>query len=62
MDDNPHWKDLIKVKSGLDKGGWFSMEPRGVLGWGLWKDILKEAQQLNQDCNLILGNEERIRF
>ena len=34
MDDNPHWKDLIKVKSGLDEGGWFSMEPRGSFGMG----------------------------
>ena len=25
----PHWKDLIKLKYGLEDGGWFSMEPRG---------------------------------
>ena len=29
---------------------------------GVWKDIRREAQQLKQDCNFILGNGRRIRF
>ena len=29
---------------------------------GLWKDIRKEAQQLKQNCTLMLGEVSRIRF
>ena len=29
---------------------------------GLWKDIRREAQQLKQDCKLMLGDGGRIRF
>ena len=32
------------------------MEPRGSFGVGLWKDIRREAQQLKQDCKLMLGD------
>ena len=62
MEDNPYWKDLIKLKYGLEEGGWFSMEPNGSFGVGLWKDIKREAQQLKQDCKLMLGDGGRIRF
>ena len=47
----PPWKDLIKLKYELEDGGWFSVEPRGSFGVGLWKDIRKEAQQLNKSAN-----------
>ena len=62
VEDNPPWKDLIKLKYGLKDGGWFSVEPRGSFGVGLWKDIRKEAQQLKQKCKLMLGDGGRIRF
>ena len=39
--DNPIWKGLIKLKYGLEDGGWFSKEPKGSFGVGLWKDIRK---------------------
>ena len=29
---------------------------------GLWKDIRREAQQLKQDCKLMLGDGGWIRF
>ena len=48
VEDIPTCKDLIKLKYGLEDGGWFSMELRGSFGVGLWKDIRKEAQQLKQ--------------
>ena len=35
MEDNPSWKDLIKVKNGLEEGGWFLAEPKGSFGVGL---------------------------
>ena len=32
-EDNPPWKNLIKLKYGLEERGWFSAEPKGrVLG------------------------------
>ena len=62
MEDNPLWKDLIKLKCGIEKGGWFSMEPKGSFGVGLWKDFKREAQQLKQDCKLMLGDGDQIKF
>ena len=62
MEDDPPWKDVIKLKYGLEEGGWFSAEPKGSFGVGLWKDIIREAQQLKQDCKLMLGDGGRIRF
>ena len=61
-EDNPPWKKLIKLKYGLEVGEWFSKEPKGSFGVGLWKDIRKEGQQLKHDCKLVLGNRGRIRF
>ena len=62
VEDDPTWKDVIKLKYGLEEGGWFSAKPKGSFGVGLWKDIIREAQQLKQDCKLMLGDGGRIRF
>ena len=35
VEDNPSWKDLIKLKYGLEEGGWFSAKPKGSFGVGL---------------------------
>ena len=43
VEDNPSWKDLIKLKYGLEEKGWFSTEPKGSFRAGLWKDIRREA-------------------
>ena len=43
VEDNPPWKYLIKLKYGLEEGSWFSLEPKGSFGVGLWKDIRSEA-------------------
>ena len=59
---HPHLEGLIKLKYGLEDGGWFSMELRGSFGVGLWKDIRKEAQQLKQKCKIMLGDGSCIRF
>ena len=56
------WKNLTKLKYGLEEGGWFSAKPKVSFGVSLWKDIRREAQQQKQDCKLILGNGDRIRF
>ena len=55
-EDNPPWKNLIKLKYGLEEGGWFSAEPKGSFRVSLWKDIWREAQQLKKDFKLILGD------
>ena len=62
MEDNPSWNDLIKLKYGIEEGGWFSAEPKGSFGVGLWKVIRREAQQLKQNCKLMLGDGGQIRF
>ena len=42
--------------------GWFLVEPKGCFEVSLWKDIRREALQLKEDCKLILGEGDRIRF
>ena len=37
------WKSLIYSKFGKDDLSWWVNTPRGPLGVGLWKEILKEA-------------------
>ena len=32
VEDNPPWKNLFKLKYGLEEGGWFSAEPKGSFG------------------------------
>ena len=34
MEDNPPWKELIKMKYGLEEGGRFSKVPKGSCGVG----------------------------
>ena len=52
----------IKLKYGLEEGGWCSAEPKGSFGVSIWKDIRREAHQLKQDCQLVLGDGDRFRF
>ena len=32
VEDNPPWKNLIKLKYSIEEGGWFSVEPKGRFG------------------------------
>ena len=61
-EDNPPWKNLIKLKYGLEEGAWFSAKPKASFRVSLWKDIRREAHLLKQDCKLILGDGDCIRF
>ena len=56
VEDNRPWKELIKLKYGLEEGGWFSKVSQGSYGVGVWKDIRRKAQQLKQDWRFILGD------
>ena len=40
-EDSP-WKNIIKLKYDTEDGGWFTKNPRGSGGVGLWRDIRKE--------------------
>ena len=42
VENNP-WKDLIKLKYGLEEGGLFLVESKGSFGVGLWNYIRREA-------------------
>ena len=41
IEDNPLWKDPIKLKYGIEEGGWFSLEPKGNFGGGLMERYQK---------------------
>ena len=45
-EDSPLWKNIISLKYGVDKRGWFTKNGRGAFGVGLWKEINKEATVL----------------
>ena len=62
VEENSFWKSHISTKYGIEAGGWFTKDPKGSYGVGLWKAITKEKAQVNKDCALILGNCRRIRF
>ena len=39
MEGNPSWKDIIKLKYGLEEGGYFLAKPKGSFGIRLWKTV-----------------------
>ena len=61
-EDNPLWKNIISLKYGVDKGGWFTKNGKGAFGVGLWKEINKEASVLSQFSNCVVGDGKRLRF
>ena len=56
------WKEIIRLKYQVEKGGWFTKNPRGNFGVGLWKDINKENMQMKLDNIFVLGDGRRINF
>ena len=62
MEENSFWRNNIRLKYGMEDGGWFSNTPRGSYGVGLWKDIRKEGIQLRQNCSIEVGNGRKVRF
>ena len=62
MVENSHWKNVVRLKYGTKKGGWFTKDPRGSYRAGPWKVISKEVRQLKQDCGFELRDGRRIRF
>ena len=61
-DENSIWKDVIRLKYHTEEGGWFTKNPMGSGGVGLWKDISKEIVQLKLDRSFLLGNSNRMCF
>ena len=61
-EDRPLWKNIINLKYGVDKGGWFTKNGIGAFGVGLWKDINKEATVLKKFNNFVVGDGKCFRF
>ena len=53
---------IFHAKYGTEEGGCFSLSPRGGQGFGLWKTIAREFDQLKKDHVFILGDGRKIRF
>ena len=62
MEENSSCRFHISLKYGVEEGGWFSKILRGSYGVGLWKEIIKEAMQLKQNCSFDLGDGCKVRF
>ena len=60
--DNPLWKNIISLKYGVDKGGWFTKNGRFSFGVGLWKEINKEATVLRQFSNCVVEDGKCLDF
>ena len=43
LEENSVWRNIIRLKYGMEDGGWFSNTSRGSHGIVLWKDIFKEV-------------------
>ena len=61
MEEDSPRKNIIRLRYDTEVGGWFTNNPRGNNGVGLWRDISKELNQLKQVCSFTLGRR-RIRF
>ena len=62
VEDNPMWKKVITLKYQSEEGSWFTKEPRGSCGVGLWKDISNATRNLKQDCYFVIGGGSRVKF
>ena len=62
VEDNPMWKKVITLKYQSEEGGWFTKEPRGSFGVGLWKDIRNAARNLKQEFYFVIGDGSRVKF
>ena len=62
MEEDSPWNIIIRLKYDTKVGGWFTKNPRGSGGVGLWRDISKEPNQLKHDCCFSLGDVRRIKF
>jgi hypothetical protein len=56
------WRVVVDSKYGSLWGGWCSLEPRGVFGVGLWKNIRKGWDTFKSFTRLVVGDGTRISF
>ena len=61
-EDGPLWKRIMRLKYGVEEGGWFIKDGRGAYGVDLWKEIKKEPAVLKQYSNFDVGDGRRICF
>uniref|UniRef100_A0A2N9GQ21 Reverse transcriptase domain-containing protein n=1 Tax=Fagus sylvatica TaxID=28930 RepID=A0A2N9GQ21_FAGSY len=57
-EENHLWRRVIVAKYGVDMGGWFSLQPRGTHGCGLWKGIMLGRDLFSQHIELIPGQDK----
>lgn len=62
LEANSAWRRFIKLKYETESGGWYTNCTRGNYGVGLWKDIRKEASQMQHNSSFKLGNGSKIHF
>jgi hypothetical protein len=56
------WRVVVDSKYGSLWGGWCSLEPGGVYGVGLWKNIRKGWEMFKSFTRLVVGDGTRISF
>ncbi|RVW30212.1 putative ribonuclease H protein [Vitis vinifera] len=56
------WKQVIKVKYGLEDFGWRPKKARGAVGVGVWKEIWKESEWCWNNMIFKVGKGNTIRF
>ena len=61
-EENALSKRVIRLKYGVEEGGWFTRDGRGAYGVGLWKEIRKEVALLKEHSVREVGNGKQIRF
>lgn len=49
------WINLIRIKYGMESGGWFSKKTRYSYGVGIWKEIMIETVHLKLNSDFEVG-------
>ena len=56
------WRNAIRWKFRVERGGWASGVARGAYGIGVWKEIRKEWDTLFSNVVFSLGKDRRVSF
>jgi hypothetical protein len=56
------WKFVVDAKFGSAWDGWYSFDPSGSHGLGLWKNIRRGCSSVFSHTRFELGDGSRIRF
>lgn len=59
---NGQWRNFIRIKYGMESGGWRTKKVKGSFGVGVWKEILKESDHLKLNIRSELEEGDNVRF